>query len=218
MLSLLDQVARWLGRVLLAFLLWLVFVQTVVRFVRRYWHFPAPPFVALFLSSPIRRAIQPPSEVVADAGVGPGMTVLELGCGPGTYTLEAARVVGETGRVVAVDIQPQMIDKLGDSIRRAGISNVEVRLADAYNLPAADHSVDVAFMVTVLAEIPDRLRALGELKRVLKPQGVLSVSEMLLDPDYPRQSTVIRWCEQAGFQYEAAHARGLWYLLNFRPA
>ncbi len=109
-----------------------------------------------------------------------------------------------------------MIDKVGEVVRQAGISNVEIRLADAYNLPAADGSVDVALMVTVLAEIPDRQRALAELKRVLKPEGTLSVSEMIIDPDYPRQSTVKRWCKEAGFRLEDSHPHGLWYMLNFR--
>jgi ubiquinone/menaquinone biosynthesis C-methylase UbiE len=216
MLRVFGGVAWWLGRILLAFLVWFVFAQTVLRLVRRYWHFPAPPFVSVYLNSPLRKAIQPPSEVVAAAGVDPGMTVLELGCGPGTFTLEAARVVGATGRVVAVDIQPKMIDRLGEAVRQAGIDNVEIRLADAYNLPAADESVDVALAVTVLAEVPDRQRALAELKRVLRPEGVLSISEMLLDPDYPRQSTVILWCEEAGFRLEEAYPRGMWYLLSFR--
>lgn len=218
MMQVLGAVARWLGRILLAFLLWLVFTQTVLRLVRRFWHFPAPPFVAIALNSPLRKAIQPPAEVVAATGIGPGMTVLELGCGPGTFTLEASRVVGETGRVLAVDVQPEMIDMVGEAVRRAEATNVEIRLADAYHLPAADASVDAAFMVGVLAEIPDRMRALTEMRRVIKPAGILSVSEILFDPDYPRQSTVRRWCEQAGFQFEAAHPHGLWYVLNFRPA
>lgn len=93
----LDAAAHWLGRLLTAFLLWLIFVQTVVRLVRRYWHFPVPHFVAAFLSSPIRKAVQPPEEVVERSGIGHGMTALELGPGPGTFTLEAARRVGPQG-------------------------------------------------------------------------------------------------------------------------
>jgi ubiquinone/menaquinone biosynthesis C-methylase UbiE len=214
----LDRLAHGLGRLVMAFLLWLLFFNTVVRLVRRYWHFPAPPFIAIFLNSPLRRALQPPSEVVDAAGLGPGMVVLELGPGPGTFTLEAARRVGHTGRVVAVDVEAAMVARLAAAVARAGLSNVEVQVADAYQLPAPDASVDVALLVTVLAEIPDRQRALAELKRVLKPEGSLAISEFVIDPDYPRASTVTRWCQQAGFRLEESHRRTLWYLLTFRPA
>jgi ubiquinone/menaquinone biosynthesis C-methylase UbiE len=217
-LRVLGWVARWLGRLLAVMLLWLLLVQTVGRLVRRYWHFPVPPFVAVFLSSPLRRALQPTDELVDRAGIGPGMNVLELGPGPGTFTIPAARLVGETGRVVAVDIEPKMIEKLARAAEEAGLANIEPSLADAYNLPAPDSSVDVAFMVTVLAEIPDRQRALAELRRVVKPEGILSISEFLPDPDYPRRSTVIRWCEAAGFELIEEHGGLLSYTLNFRPA
>lgn len=215
---LLDGAARVLGRALLGFLLWFLFIQTVLRLVRRYWHFPAPPFISLFLTSRLRRAMQPPDQVVDRSGIGPGMNVLELGCGPGTFTLEAARRVGSNGRVVAVDIEPRMIQQLREAVDRAGITNVEIRLADAYDLPAADASVDVAFMVGVLAEIPDRQRALTELKRVLKPEGLLSVSEMLVDPDYPWRSTETGWCQEAGFVLEGSYGSFFEYTLTFRPA
>lgn len=208
---------RWVGRALLAFALWLLFVQIVVRLVRRYWHFPAPPFIRHLLASPIRKAIHPPDEVIDHAGIGPGMTVLDLGCGPGTFTIPAARRVGDAGRVVAVDIEPKMIDSAAEAVRAEGLGNVEIRLAEAYDLPAANASVDVALLVTVLAEIPDRHRALLELRRVLKPEGLLAISEAVFDPDYPRQSTVIRWCEEAGFKLEERHSRLVWYLLTFRP-
>lgn len=214
----LDRVAHWLGRILLAFLLWLLFVQTAVRLIRRYFHFPVPPFVSVFLSSRVRKAMQPPWEVVERSGIQPGMAVLELGPGPGTFTLEAARRVGPQGKVIAVDIEPKMIDKLRDAAARAEVTNVETHVADAYHLPVADGSVDVAFMVTVLAEIPDRQRALAEIRRVLKPDGLLSISELFTDPDYPRQSTVIQWCQQARFYLVGVHGNWFNYTLNFGQA
>ena len=136
--------------------------------------------------------------------------------GPGTYTIGAARNAMPDGRVIAVDVQAAMLEQLRQKAARLGVGNIETQEADAYHLLVADESVDLAFMVTVLAEIPDRQRALAELKRVLKPGGVLAVSELVLDPDYPRQSTVIRWCEAAGFRLEAKHSRVLWYALSFR--
>jgi ubiquinone/menaquinone biosynthesis C-methylase UbiE len=76
--------------------------------------------------------------------------------------------------------------------------------------------VDRAFLVTVLPEIPDRHRALLELHRVLKPGGVLSISEEFLDPDYPLVRTVIRWAGEAGFELVERHGNWFVYTLNFR--
>ncbi|MHB1416219.1 MAG: class I SAM-dependent methyltransferase [Chloroflexota bacterium] len=213
----LDALALWIGRVVLAFLSWLLFTQTVVRLVRRYLHFPVPPFVGVLLDSPVRRALQPPEELITRAGVRPGQTVLEVGPGPGTFTVEAARRVLPDGKVIAVDIQPQMLARLRAKAARLGVSNLEVYEADAYHLPVPDASVDLVYMVTVLAEIPDRPRALAEIRRVLKPSGTLSVSEFVLDPDYPRRSTVTRWAEDAGFTFRSAVDSRLWYTANFRP-
>ncbi len=216
MIRLLAAILRTLGRILLGAILWLLLVQVAVRLVRRYLHFPVPAFVAARLNNPIRRALQPPEQVVEASGIRPGMTVLELGPGPGTFTLEAARRVGPDGRVIAVDVEARMISILQRAVAAAELSNVEAHVADAYRLPVPDASVDLAFMVTVLAEIPDRQRALAELKRVLKPEGNLSVTEAVFDPDYPRASTVTRWCEEAGFRLVDRTMRGLWYTLQFR--
>lgn len=216
MFSIVSLILRVLGWLILAVLCWVLFVETVVRLVRRYWHFPVPPIVAYFLNSPLRRKIQPPEKVVGWMDIRPGLQVLELGPGPGTFTFAAAKRAGPEGQVYAVDIQPQMIAKLEAEIKRRGVSNVSPKVASAYELPLPDQSVDRAFMITVLCEIPDRQRALGEIKRVLKPDGLLAVGEALFDPDYPRRRTVIAWCRQAGFELVGNYGSWLHYLLVFR--
>ncbi len=216
MFSIVSLILRVLGWLILAVLCWVLFVETVVRLFRRYWHFPVPPIVAYFLNSPLRRKMQPPEKVVGWMDIRPGMQVLELGPGPGTFTFEAAKLAGPEGQVYAVDIQPQMIAKLEAEIKRRGVSNVSPKVASAYELPLPDQSVDRAFMITVLCEIPDRQRALGEIKRVLKPDGLLAVGEALFDPDYPRRRTVIAWCRQAGFELVGSYGSWLHYLLVFR--
>jgi arsenite methyltransferase len=86
---------------------------------------------------------------------------------------------------------------------------------DAHHLPLPDASVDRAFLITVLPEIPDRARALAELRRVLKPDGTLSVTEEFLDPDYLFAPETIRLVESAGFHLAQKYG-GLWvYTLNF---
>jgi ubiquinone/menaquinone biosynthesis C-methylase UbiE len=100
-------------------------------------------------------------------------------------------------------------------VRAAGLANVETRVASAYHLPLDDASVDRAFLITVLPEIPDRARALAELRRVLKPGGVLSITEEFLDPDYLFAGETIRLVEAAGFRLERRMGNLWLYTLNF---
>ncbi len=212
MIQFLLRIIRFLGWALVTALGWLLLARLFKRFV----NIPAPPFVAGFLNSRFRRALQPPEQVVGWMDIREGMQLLELGPGPGTYTVEASRRVGPGGRITAVDIQPEMIARLEATLRTAGITNVTPQVASAYELPLPDESVDRAFMVTVLAEIPDPVRALREIRRVLKPDGRLAVGEFLPDPDYPLRGTVIGWCRVAGFELEGSYGGLMHYVLVFR--
>ena len=83
-------------------------------------------------------------------------------------------------------------------------------------LPLPDASVDCAFLITVLPEIPDPVRGLREVYRVLKPGGVFSTTEEFMDPDYPRRKTTIDWATAAGFEPAESYGNCLLYTLNFR--
>jgi len=202
--------------IIIAFLfLW----QLVIRIARKYAKFPAPAFISTFLDSGFRKMMQPPAKVIACSGIKPGMKVLEIGCGSGAFTIEAARTVGQQGKVYALDIQEDMLGKLRIKLSRFGnsdIRNIEIINKGAYELPFADNSLDLVFMVTVFQEIPDKQRALAQIKRVLKPAGILAVSEFLPDPDYPWRSTTARMLSKAGLIFEAAYGN-LWsYTVRFR--
>lgn len=211
------SVQSWLWRLLLALLAWTLFIQIAVRLLRRYRHFPAPAFTSAFLNSPLRLVLQPPALIVGRLDIRPGMVVLEVGPGSGTFTVEASRRAAPGGRVIAVDIQPQMLARLRARLEEESIGNVTPRLADARYLPLDDSSVDRALMVTVLAEVPDPVRALTEIRRVLKPGGMLSVSEFVVDPDFRWRSTVTEWARRAGFRLVASYGSPLNYTLNFVP-
>ena len=109
-----------------------------------------------------------------------------------------------------------MIAQVERRVREAGLTNVEPRVASAYQLPLEEASVDRAFLITVLPEIPDRARALAELRRVLKPGGVLSITEEFLDPDYLFAFETIRLVEAAAFRLERRFGNLWLYTLNFR--
>jgi SAM-dependent methyltransferase len=194
---------------------WLFPLKVLARLAHRSGHSsPCPSSLAWLVDNPIRRRYMRP--LLDRLGIQRGERVLELGPGPGAFTIDAARRVGPEGRIIAVDIQSEMIARVNEHVREAGLSNITTHVASAYDLPLDDASVDRAFLVTVLPEIPDQGRALAELRRVLKPSGVLSITEEFLDPDYPVQSETIRRAETAGFRLERRFGNLWLYTLNFQ--
>lgn len=188
-----------------------------LRILRRYLHFPAPAITGYFLSSRLRKMVQPPAAVIRRSGIRGGMDVLEIGCGSGAFTTHAAEEV-LPGRVFALDIQPKMLAqfkrRLGRQEQRH-LTNIRLIQGSAHDLPFQDGSLDLVFVVTVLMEIPQRSRALQEMRRVLKPQGVLAVTEFLPDPDYPLKNTCIRIVTAEGFNLQEISG-GLWnYTIRF---
>lgn len=175
---------------------------------------PCPFSQAGMLLHPLRPLIHPVQPMLAQFGLRRGATVLELGPGVGYFSVEASRMLGPEGRLLCVDIQPPMLRALRQRLEEQGTS-AHLMVGDAHNLPLADASVDVAFLVTVLGEIPDRPQALMELRRVLKPGGILSITEHLTDPDYQLEATVRDLCRACGFVPGEHQRRFLGYAMNF---
>jgi ubiquinone/menaquinone biosynthesis C-methylase UbiE len=174
-----------------------------------------PEFLAGAIDNPLRRRIQPPAEMPRRHGIEPGMTVLEVGPGNGRYTVETARAVGPTGRVVAVDIEPKIIERVRRRAHAEGITNLEAKTADVYDLPFPEGTFDVVCLIAVIGEIPDAQRALSEFHRVLKPGGTLAFSELVTDPDYPLAQTLSRKARAAGFAFRRRLGNFLAYTIVF---
>jgi len=194
---------------------WLFPLKLLSRLAARFGQSaPCPASLGWLVNNPIRRCYMRP--VLDRVGIRFGERVLELGPGQGTFTVDAARRAGPEGRLIAVDIQPKMIAQVEKRVQEAGLTNVETHIADAYHLPLDDESVDRAFLVTVLPEIPDQAQALAELHRVIKPGGLLSITEEFTDPDYPFAFETIRRVEAAGFRLERRLGNFWLYTVNFR--
>ena len=193
-------------------------MHTLLRIVRYFHKFPMPEFLANAIDNPLRRRIQPPTEMPLRHGLEPGMTVLEVGPGNGRYTVETARAVGPAGKVVAVDIEPKMIERVSRRAQAEGVTNLEAKTASVYDLPFRDASFDAVSMIAVISEIPDPQRALKEFHRVLKPAGTLAFSELITDPDYPLARTLIRIASSARFRLRRRLGNFLAYTLVFQKA
>ena len=114
-----------------------------------------------------------------------GERVLDLGSGGGFDCFLAAKKVGKSGKVIGVDMTPEMLDKARKNARKGKYTNVEFRLGEIENLPVADNSVDVIISNCVINLAPNKKRVFEEAYRVLAPNGRLMVSDIVLLKQLP---------------------------------
>lgn len=114
-----------------------------------------------------------------------GNVVVDLGSGAGNDAFVARAIAGESGKVIGVDMTPQMIERARENADVLGFNNVEFRLGDIENMPIAANRADVVISNCVLNLVPDKYRAFEEMYRILKPGGHFSVSDVVLKGELP---------------------------------
>jgi SAM-dependent methyltransferase len=126
----------------------------------------------------------------------PGETVLDLGSGPGLDALLAARLVGPAGRVIGVDMTPEMLERARATAARAGAAQVEFRQGRLEALPVEDASVDAVTSNCVINLVPDKAAVFREVARVLRPGGRAVIADIVLERPLPGAvaNDVLAWC------------------------
>jgi arsenite methyltransferase len=148
---------------------------------------------------------------LAFAGVRPGQTVLDIGSGAGIDCFIATEKVGPTGKVIGLDMTPEMIERARRNAKEAGVANVEFRFGDAEKMPVEDTSVDWVISNCVINLSPDKPAVFGEIGRILRPGGRISISDIVAQdlPDAVRQSRDAWTGCLAGAISEEEYVRGL---------
>jgi ubiquinone/menaquinone biosynthesis C-methylase UbiE len=154
---------------------------------------------AKYLDRAIRKWIQSPNKILKSY-IKEGMKVIDFGCGPGYFTLEIARLVGESGKVIAVDLQQGMLDIVRHKIEG---TELEKRItlvkceSDSINV---HENVDSVFAFYVIHEVPDKRNFFANVKNILKTGGILYIVEPKGHVSNPKFEEMIKWSEDLGFQ------------------
>ena len=130
----------------------------------------------------------------------PGMKVLDAGCGPGRLTLPLAELLGHQGEVTALDIQGGMLARVRQKVETAGLQNVKFVHAGLGEGKLHPAFFDRAVLVSVLGEIQNREAAMKEIYDALKPGGMLSITEVVLDPHFQGCEAVLKIVQTVGFK------------------
>jgi ubiquinone/menaquinone biosynthesis C-methylase UbiE len=175
-----------------------------------------PHQMSFILELPLRRLLVTPSGLADRLHLQPDAKVLEVGCGSGVFSVEVARRLPR-GHLELFDLQQEMLDKARRKIDAAGLGRVVgYTQGDAGHLALPRGEFDVAFLVAVLGEVPEPRRCLRALHRVIRPGGLLSVTEHLPDPDFSWPSHLRGMVEQEGFEFLERFGPPWSYTANFR--
>jgi ubiquinone/menaquinone biosynthesis C-methylase UbiE len=157
-----------------------------------------PPHLCAFLDNPLRRMLQNPLKILAPY-VHAGQTVLDLGCGPGVFTIAMAQLVGESGKVVAVDFQQEMLEWTRKKAEKAGLSaRIEFHKCEADRL-GLNVKADFALAFYMVHEVKDKGRFFAEVASALKGGGRLLIVEPMFHVGAAEYEKTIEVAEAAGF-------------------
>jgi len=158
-------------------------------------------FRLMSLTYKFRDFVLPPMSILKEVGIEAGFHVLDFGCGPGSYIIPLAGLVGESGKIYALDVHPFAIQAVQRIASRKRLTNVRTIISDCQTgLPP--NSVDVVLLYDTLHHLDDPNGVLAEFHRVLRPKGILSVSD-----HHMKQDEIISRVTNRGFFKLSAEAK-----------
>ncbi|ODS53434.1 MAG: hypothetical protein ABS36_12350 [Acidobacteria bacterium SCN 69-37] len=185
-------------------------LETLRKMKGGVWRGVFPHQLAFVLDLPGRGVLLSPTTLVKRLPLHPGCRALEIGAGSGHYSIAVGT---KCRRLMLLDLQPEMLRKA--RARKPVTSQINGVAANASMLPFRTGSFDLVYMVTVFGEVSQQGEMLAEIRRVLAPGGVLSISEHLPDIDFAAFSSVRRLVERHGFELHRREGRPWSYTANF---
>ena len=174
-----------------------------------------PPSWAWMLLLPLRNFYLSPKKLAQRLELKPDWEVLELGSGPGYFSPYIAKQLS-SGNLYLVDVQEEMLNKASKRLKKNKITNAFTKLTDGEKLDFPDNKFDLIYLITVLGEIEKPNQILAEIKRVSKPNVILSITEQAGDPDALSLEQVSEVLKPFGFLLEKVFGKGKTYTANFR--
>ena len=158
-----------------------------------------PWWLCYSFDNPLRRLFHDPKRLL-DPYVKPGMTVVDIGCGMGYFTIDLAKLAGPEGRVIAVDLQQQMLDALGRRARRAGMADRIVLHRCRKESLGVEEPADFALAFWMAHEVPDTPRFFREIFNFLKTEGRLLFVEPKVHVTQKSLERTLTVCRETGFR------------------
>ena len=174
-----------------------------------------PPKYAFTLLLPVRNIFISPRKLIDRLELKDNSTVLEVGPGPGYFSSKVARAI-PMGKLYLADIQQEMLDFARKRLTNKNINNVEYHLCNGTTLPFSDCMFDVIFMVTVLGEIENKHQYIKEFVRILRRDGILSVSEQAGDPDKMEPTEIENLLKDSGLKFDRIFGSKRNFTINFK--
>lgn len=159
-----------------------------------------PWWLAYTFDNPLRRIFHKPEEIFRPY-LSEGMTAIDLGCGMGYFSIGMAKMVGETGKVISVDLQQQMLDTLMQRAGKAGVANRIATLLCEENNIGSHEKVDFALAFWMAHETPDELNFLQQVHAILKKSGKLLLAEPKLHVTDAEFRKTLTLAKKAGFNH-----------------
>ncbi len=170
---------------------------------------------AFTLLIPLRNIFLSPKQLINRLELDERMNVMEVGPGPGYFSREVAKAL-KNGKLVLADIQSEMLAIAKKRIDKKGLNNVEYYLCDGSKFRFEDNSFDRIYMVSVLGEVENKEEYLKEFHRMLKLNGILSISELAGDPDKMTIDEVKNLTGKYGFEFYKLYGNKRNYTVNFK--